>query len=239
MAYSFPLRFLLFAVFLEVARAAQGAISVSSLALNTDLAPRALFIVSQSAAEMPVDPSRVALQVRSTNFDCHVEAPILQLDRLRAWSMIPVGMVLGPAEVRLLIDGVASEPASVNILAAAPVIFTDFSTGAAFAQNVDSFGAVSRNGLASPALPGRYVTLWATGLGRLTTSELTLSSQDSASSRNTRGQVPDSPASIRLTCAFRRMSRRGAMYRFSFGPAHESASTRGFRLPRRVHVLTR
>lgn len=94
----------------------------------------------------------------------------------RIVAVVPAEMPLGPAVVTLTIDSVVYTPARVFVEHAALGIFTIFGNlGPAQAQNVAPDAPPRLNQLTSPALPGQYVTLWATGLGDLTTSDVAVS----------------------------------------------------------------
>jgi uncharacterized protein (TIGR03437 family) len=87
-------------------------------------------------------------------------------------AIIPRDMPLGASNIVLVLNATEFPPAQVEIANASIGIFTVSGSGAgpALAQNV-SGSQVVLNQLTSPALPGEYVTLWATGLGAYATTD--------------------------------------------------------------------
>jgi uncharacterized protein (TIGR03437 family) len=95
----------------------------------------------------------------------------------RVWTVLPVEVPPGAARITLAINGEVFPSTPVTLAVSAPALFSvnQFSGGAgALAQNLDSLGAPSLNRLTNPALAGEYVTLWGTGLGNLTTGDVTV-----------------------------------------------------------------
>ncbi len=93
------------------------------------------------------------------------------------WAVLPVDVPPGPAGITLAIKGDVYPSTPVTLAVSAPALFSvnQFSNGAgALAQNLDSLGTPSLNRLTNPALAGQYVNLWGTGLGNLTTGDVTV-----------------------------------------------------------------
>ena len=155
---------------------AQQTISVANAAsFAAALAPGSILSIQQLKPPQiigPVDPSRVSVQVRPSGSTVALDAPLLPSPLLAIWAQLPASTPLGSAEVTLTVDGQASAPARIMVTRTNFGLFTQAGNGlgAAVAQNQGD----ALNKLATPVLPGQYVTLWGTGLGSATLSEVTI-----------------------------------------------------------------
>jgi uncharacterized protein (TIGR03437 family) len=84
-------------------------------------------------------------------------------------AVVPDAMPAGPATVTLVFQRGSTISAPVTVAAVAVGVFSisHGGIGPAVAQNDETASQPSLNQLTNPALPGNYVTLWATGLGTL------------------------------------------------------------------------
>jgi uncharacterized protein (TIGR03437 family) len=93
-----------------------------------------------------------------------------------ALAIVPTELPIGLADVLVTINGETALLKTITIVPVSIGIFTSSGrlSRQASAQNISDGGTVL-NQLTSPALPGQYVTLWATGLGRFTASDVEVS----------------------------------------------------------------
>lgn len=98
-----------------------------------------------------------------------VTAYLLYTSTWQVMGILPSGMPVGEAEITVTYGGETSEPKEVNILPRAVGIFTQSmdGRGPGVIQNVVSPADQPLNQLTTPALPGQYIILWATGLGAI------------------------------------------------------------------------
>ncbi|MDA0207521.1 MAG: hypothetical protein O3A53_13570 [Acidobacteria bacterium] len=117
------------------------------------------------------DGTRVSFRSLATNeiFDAHL---------IHSWhsqvaGIIPSALPACETEVRVSYNGIASELTPLMIVDAEPGLFTvnQSGRGAAVVQNYESPSSQPLNGLTSPAMPGQYIILWATGLGPIVGSD--------------------------------------------------------------------
>jgi uncharacterized protein (TIGR03437 family) len=116
---------------------------------------------------------RVQLEGSTQVFPC----PILSTWAYGVRAILPLELSAGAANITLAVNGEAYPSTAVTLVPAAPALFSvnQFMGGwGALAQNLDSLGAPSLNRLTNPALPGQYVTLWGSGLGNLTTGDVSV-----------------------------------------------------------------
>ena len=101
------------------------------------------------------------------------EAPLLHVDPLQINAIFPSGVPVGPAAVRVVRAGQASNPEPVKVVRWYPSLFlaSPFATQEAYSNNrqeaaaqryVD--GQAEQLNLDKPAYAGSHVTLWATGV---------------------------------------------------------------------------
>lgn len=118
-----------------------------------------------------------------------VAALPLSVTASRIYAIMPSNAPLGRVSVQVTVNGVASNPAPVTVVAASFGIFTanslDLSNpqgiaipgasiigfGPGFAQNTLDDGSLALNSPAQTALPGQTVTLLGTGLGPVATPD--------------------------------------------------------------------
>ncbi len=91
---------------------------------------------------------------------------------IHAWSfqlgaILPSGTPTGPAELTVQYEGRRSVAVEIEVVDAAPGIFSQSQEGGGpgVVQNYFSPNEQPLNGLTHPARPGQYLILWATGLG--------------------------------------------------------------------------
>jgi uncharacterized protein (TIGR03437 family) len=121
-----------------------------------------------------VDPSRVAVRVRTLPAGAETTAQVLTVRLGTVLALLPKEVPVGEAEVVLAINGQASTPARVQVVPAAAGLFatTGARFGAATAQNIRPDSSVELNGLLGPAVPGDYLVFWGTGLGETQTRDI-------------------------------------------------------------------
>lgn len=103
--------------------------------------------------------------------------PVLSVGPNGVWAVLPAQVPPGPVRITLAINGDVFPSTVVTLVPSALALFSvnQFAQGwGALAQNLDSLGAPSLNRLTNPAVAGQYVTLWGTGLGNVTTSDVTV-----------------------------------------------------------------
>ena len=121
--------------------------------------------------------SPVTLRVQPEGSTQVFTCPILSSWVYGVRAILPLGLSAGAANITLAVNGEAYPSTAVTLVPAAPALFSvnQFMGGwGALAQNLDSLGAPSLNRLTNPALPGQYVTLWGSGLGNLTTGDVSV-----------------------------------------------------------------
>jgi uncharacterized protein (TIGR03437 family) len=121
--------------------------------------------------------SLVTLRVQPEGSTQVFTCPILSTWVYGVRAILPLELSAGAANITLAVNGEAYPSTAVTLVPAAPALFSvdQFMGGwGALAQNLDSLGAPSLNRLTNPALPGQYVTLWGTGLGNLTTGDVSV-----------------------------------------------------------------
>jgi uncharacterized protein (TIGR03437 family) len=104
-------------------------------------------------------------------------APLLYTSATQVAAVVPYG-VTGPAvQVTVTYQGQTSVPATIQVFAAAPGLFTADGTGTGQAAAINQDGTI--NSPCNPALRGSIISLYATGGGR--TSPIGLDGQVSTS----------------------------------------------------------
>lgn len=89
-------------------------------------------------------------------------APIELVSPEQVNFLIPANLLPGKAEVRLVMNGRAGPVVELEVVEAAPAVFT-LEDGIALARHEDTFEWVDRN---RPAQPGEWLRLYVSGLGR-------------------------------------------------------------------------
>lgn len=123
--------------------------------------------------QLPVGSSGTRIRFRSLQTDETMDAYLIHTWRRQVAGIIPSALPAGDAEMRISYNGVESQPVAVLIVDAEPGLFTvnQNGRGTAVVQNYESPSSQPLNGLVSPAMPGQYIILWATGLGPITSSD--------------------------------------------------------------------
>ncbi|MBE0657339.1 MAG: hypothetical protein IH602_06585 [Bryobacteraceae bacterium] len=89
-------------------------------------------------------------------------APIEMVSPEQVNFLIPANLLPGKAEVRLVMNGRAGPVVELDVVEAAPAIYT-LEEGIALARHEDTFEWVDR---ARPAQPGEWIRLYVSGLGQ-------------------------------------------------------------------------
>jgi uncharacterized protein (TIGR03437 family) len=121
--------------------------------------------------------SLVTLRIQPEGSTQVFTCPVLSTWAYGVRAILPLELPAGAANITLAVNGEAYPATAVTLVPAAPALFSvaQFMGGwGALAQNLDSLGAPSLNRLTNPALPGQYVTLWGSGLGNLTTADVSV-----------------------------------------------------------------
>jgi len=119
----------------------------------------AAMTASASAVPLPMSIADTSVTING------VPAPVLFESAGQINVQVPWEVVAGPAVVVVRTRGASSAPANINVLRAAPGVFTDV-TGNAAALNSDG----STNSTGSPAPAGGFVSVFFTGQGPITTA---------------------------------------------------------------------
>jgi uncharacterized protein (TIGR03437 family) len=147
--------------------------AVSSASYSSTIAQGSLFVVFGAnigpTQLLPAPAYPLATQLGTTSITVMSGTAILACPMFytvagAAAAILPSNTPLGRASISLTYDGQPTPfPVSVNVVAAAPGIFTSTSSGLGPAVVTALDGAVKT--FAVPAKPGETVTAWATGLG--------------------------------------------------------------------------
>ena len=110
------------------------------------------------------------------------------------WAVVPANAPLGWMNVTLTVN-TSSVTGKVYVGRSSFGLFSAISDGSgpAIAQNVTDGAPPVLNRLTAPAVPGQYVTLWGTGLGDFTTSDVSLEIYGSAVQPSFAGHAPGQP----------------------------------------------
>jgi len=89
------------------------------------------------------------------------------------WAVVPVNAPIGWTTVTLTVN-TSSVTGQVYVSASSFGLFSGLrdGSGPAIAQNIADGAAPVVNQLTSPVLPGQYVTVWGTGIGDFTTTDV-------------------------------------------------------------------
>jgi uncharacterized protein (TIGR03437 family) len=160
---------------------AQGSLSVynaASRVTNGPIAPGSLieldyFAAISGSGNLPqIAGVRIQPQGSNQTFDAQLVNP----SSFSTLAVVPNAVPTGPVTVSLLFQSgsTISEPVTVAPVAAGVFSASGAGRGPAAAQNDAQGSQPSLNQLTNPALPGQYVTLWATGMGTLTTPDVSV-----------------------------------------------------------------
>ena len=150
---------------------------LNAAAYYGEIAPSSMMRISfDSVPAPPWNPAlvKVTVQPRGSNqtFECKVidwKADIL--------AIAPPDLPIGPATLTLSINGTTWPTTDFEIVSAGIGLFEytplSFFNGG-LAQNIDALGKTTLNRLSNPALPGQYITLWGTGIGNLSSKDITV-----------------------------------------------------------------
>lgn len=157
----------------------QNAASVGASIPVSSIAPGSLVslqIIRGGPIVINPDPATTLVRIRSRATGQQQEVRPLQLQFGTIIVQAPADLVLGEAEVTLVVNGQEQLPATVNVVASAFGIFTKGQSayGPSNSQNVAREGTVSLNQLTNPARPGGFLTVWGTGLGNAVAGEVTV-----------------------------------------------------------------
>jgi uncharacterized protein (TIGR03437 family) len=94
----------------------------------------------------------------------NIPGPVLYTSSNQVAAIVPFGVTGSKIQVVLQYNGQVTAPVTVDAAATAPALFTLNASGSGQAAAVNQGGAV--NGASTPAQPGSFVSLYATGLGQ-------------------------------------------------------------------------
>jgi uncharacterized protein (TIGR03437 family) len=127
---------------------------VSIYGENLSTVTAALSSADITAGMLPTTLGGVHVLINSIQADMWYVSPTL------VNVLVPSLLVSGAATIQLVSDGIAGPPVQINLGATAPALFqTDATT--ALATHLD--GSVVSS--SSPAQPGEWIVLWASGMG--------------------------------------------------------------------------
>ena len=121
------------------------------------------------------DPAQLAVKLQPAG-GAEMDMPVLGASLGTVLAIVPRAAPVGPATVRLINAGQASQATPVRIVATSPGLFAtgQGGLGPALAQNASLGRGLELNRLTAPALPGDYLVLWGTGLGDARQDEVAL-----------------------------------------------------------------
>lgn len=90
-----------------------------------------------------------------------VAAPLLYTSAIQVATVAPFGVTGSTVEVTVTYQGQTSVPATIQVFAAAPGLFTEDGTGAGQAAAINQDGTI--NSVSNPAPIGSVISLYATG----------------------------------------------------------------------------
>jgi uncharacterized protein (TIGR03437 family) len=129
---------------------------------TTGVAPGSLTVATFSCCGFDTVPSPISASFRPVGQSAAVSAPVVSTSPGSATILVPANLPVGDAEFILEVSGIPYWT-TVPIVSANFSLFRSGTPGPLLAQNIAADGSASPNGLANPAQPGQYVTLWATG----------------------------------------------------------------------------
>lgn len=118
---------------------------------------------------------QISVRVKPASAGSEISLPVLPAPFFQIWALLPADLPFGPADLTLTINGEAGT-ARIQVVPNAVGLFarSGFGFGAALATNDDVSAPPTINRLTNPALPGQYVTLWGTGLGKAPNGAVTV-----------------------------------------------------------------
>ena len=128
---------------------------------SVGVAPGSLAVATFSIGSGSTPPA-LAASFRPVGQSAAVSAPIVSTETYSATVLVPADLPVGDAEFILEVNGIPYWTPT-SIVPGNFSLFRSGTPGPLLAQNIAADGSPSLNGLANPAQPGQYVTLWATG----------------------------------------------------------------------------
>jgi uncharacterized protein (TIGR03437 family) len=173
-----------------------GNAAIPELAGLTNVAPGSLVVVGANGPiQLPrpseFSPIHLDMQPRDG-------AQVFPMTVLSAGStilaLVPADVPIGWTTVTLTVNQ-STLTGTVYVARSSFALFSHgmFGSGPAIAQNVPESGPPVLNQLTSPALPGQYVTLWGTGLGDFTTSDVSIEVYGAMVQPSFAGRAPGQP----------------------------------------------
>lgn len=148
-----------------------GVVQLASLA-PSPVAPNSLMAIfgtelSWVTASRPYDDEATTLPLLLPGTGVMVSvnglaAPVEMVSPGQVNFLIPANLLPGKAEVRLVMNGRAGPAVELEVVEAAPAVFT-LEEGIALARHEDTFEWVDRS---RPAQPGEWIRLYVSGLGQ-------------------------------------------------------------------------
>ena len=119
--------------------------------------------------QLPFGPGGTQVSFQSVESGETFQAYLIHSSAGQVAGIIPSGIPLGFAEVRVSYNGMESDPTLVRIVDASVGLFTvsQNGRGPGVIQNYESPESQPLNSLSRPAVPGQYLILWGTGLGAI------------------------------------------------------------------------
>ncbi len=166
--------------------------AVPPLAGQSNVAPGSLVVVTgQTQFPRSNDSAHLDMQPRDS-------AQVFPMTVLSVGStilaVVPSDVPIGWTTVTLTVNQ-SSLTGTVYIAPSSFALFNQgiFGVGPAIAQNIPDSGAPVLNQLTAPAQPGQYVTLWGTGLGAFTTSDVSVEVYGATVQPTFAGRAPGQP----------------------------------------------
>lgn len=144
---------------------------------------------------LPVkDLSAIRLEMQPRGTTQRFATTVVTADTEMIWAVVPANAPLGWMDVFLTVN-TSQVTGKVFIAISSFGLFSAISDGSgpAVAQNIVEGAGPVVNQLTHPALPGQYVTLWGTGLGDFTTSDVSIEFYGSVLQPTFAGHAPGQP----------------------------------------------
>jgi uncharacterized protein (TIGR03437 family) len=195
------LRFLISALALLSPAVAQtlsiGNAAIPELAGLTNVAPGSLVVVGANGPiqlPRPSEFSPIHLDMQPRDSAQVFPMTILSAGSGTILALVPSDVPIGWTTVTLTANQ-STLTGTVYVARSSFALFSHgmFGSGPAIAQNVPESGPPVLNQLTSPSLPGQYVTLWGTGLGDFTTSDVSIEVYGAMVQPSFAGRAPGQP----------------------------------------------